>query len=155
MSWLKKFFSKNKCDCGMKYYCKKCNSRHWRDNFRNWTSGDANINELIRELQLNANNPREILEWIEYSNLKEIEYLAEGGFGSVYKAIWKDGQITRNEYGYWNIKKSQWIRDGETLVTVKKFRNGMSVSSDLLNEVNQNWCDNKYKFHHYSNLIMI
>src|SRR5579883_2083997 len=75
------------CLCGERY-CKPCNSVHWRDNFQNWTSGDINIDQLIQEAQLNARWSDELLEWIEYSNLKNIKHLAEGGFASVYKAIW-------------------------------------------------------------------
>jgi len=112
-------------------YCKSCNSGHFRDNFPNWTSGDDNINKLIQESQLNAENEGQLLEWIEYSNLKDIEHLAEGGFGSIYKAIWKDGRISYK----WNVKKSEWERQGETKVAIKKYRNVTIVSSDFLNEV--------------------
>src|SRR5579871_1113875 len=74
-------------------YCKPCNSNHFRDNFPNWTSGDDNIDKLIRESQLSANRQSKLLEWIDYSNFKDIQHIAEGGFASVYKAIWKDGPI--------------------------------------------------------------
>ena len=59
-------------ECGKKvssdncYYCKPCHSVHWRDNFRNWTSGDSNVDKLIQESQLNVHDPRDIIEWIEY-----------------------------------------------------------------------------------------
>src|SRR5579863_6150168 len=90
-------------------YCKPCNSRHWRINFQNWTSGDAGIDKLIQESQLGANQYYQLLEWIEYSNLENIEHVAEGGFASVYKATWKDGPITCEEDKnkkryYWDIK---------------------------------------------------
>ena len=109
-----------------------------QDNFKNLTSGDPSIDELIQESQLNANSKYQLLEWIEYSNLKDIEHLAEGGFGSVYKAIWKDGPVKRRyDVGCWDVKKSEWVRQGETQVAVKKYRNGTSVSSEFLNEVNK------------------
>src|SRR5256885_1721309 len=86
-----------KCsECNQDYkgwYCKPCNSVHFRDNFLNWTSDDDNIDKLIQESQLNSGNRDQLLEWIEYLNLKDIEHLAEGGFRSVYKAIWNDGPI--------------------------------------------------------------
>src|SRR4051812_603203 len=103
-------------------YCKPCNSSHFRDNFPNWTSGDDNIDKLIQDSQLNANNRWEFLEWIEYSNLKDIEHLAEGGFGSVFKAVWKDGPITerweQSQRYLWDVQKSEWIREGETEVAL-------------------------------------
>ena len=129
-------------DClGYIYYCKPCNSGHFRDNFPNWTSGDDNIDKLIQESQLDAEHTQKLLEWIEYSNIKDIEHLAEGGFGSVYKAIWKDGPIKNkldnDKTYYWNVKESKWIRWGETQVAIKKYRNATSVSSEFLNEVNK------------------
>src|SRR5947209_6262748 len=115
------------------YYCKACNSSHFRNNFTNWTSGDDNIDRLIQDSQLNANSEFEFLEWIEYSNLKDIEHLAEGGFGSVFKAVWKDGPITdgwnrdKKAFYYWDVQKSEWIREGEIEVALKKYRNATSV----------------------------
>ena len=119
-------------DLDFPYYCKPCNSSHFRNNFTNWTSGDDNIDKLIQDSQLNANFELELLEWIEYSNLKNIEHLAEGGFGSVYKAIWKDGPIShvQNEHKkHWDAEKREWIREGTTLVALKKYRNATIVSS--------------------------
>lgn len=130
------------------YYCHPCNSKHWRDNFPIWTSDDDNIDNLIRESQINATDPGQLLEWIHYTNLENIQYIAEGGFGTVYKAIWKDGPITERyneneESGHcWDVKKSEWTRDGETEVAVKKYRNAKGVSSDFLNEVNKHQSSN-------------
>ena len=132
-------------ECNQNYnglYCKPCNSGHFRDNFQNWTSGNDDIDNLIQESQLNASDKRKFLEWIEYSNLENIEHVAEGGFGSVYRAIWKDGPITwkndqiKQTY-YWDVEKSKWIRKGEMVVAVKKYRNVTSMSSDFLNEVSK------------------
>src|SRR5579863_7295241 len=90
-------------------YCTPCNSNYFRDNFPNWTSGDDNIDKLIQESQLSAERESKLVEWIDYSNFKDIQHMAEGGFASVYKAIWKDGLITnkwdKNNKGYywWDI----------------------------------------------------
>jgi hypothetical protein len=114
-------------------YCKPCNSKHFHDNFTNWTSGDLSIDELIQDSQLNATTEFGLIEWIEYSNLENVEFIAHGGFGSVYKAIWKDGPIKKP---FWNINKSEWNRYSKKEVAIKKFRNVTSVSSEFLNEVN-------------------
>ncbi|GBB84834.1 hypothetical protein RclHR1_01140023 [Rhizophagus clarus] len=121
-------------ECGRKnneYYCQPCNSVHFRNNFAYWTSGDSNLDKLIQNSQINADGSWKLIEWIEYSNLENIELIAHGGFGSVYKAIWKDGPIEN-----WNFNKSEWRRENKTEVAVKKFRNVTHVSSDFLNEVN-------------------
>src|SRR5579863_1271629 len=115
-------------DVNVNYYCEPCNSGRFRNRFQNWTSGDDNLNQLIRESQLNAGRIEEVLEWIDYSNLKDIEYFAEGGFGSVYKAIWKDGTITYKYNTMWDMKKSEWTRQSGTMVAMKKYRNLTFIS---------------------------
>src|SRR5579883_2118761 len=78
---------RTKCQCDKLYtYCNPCNSKHWRDNFPNWTSGDDNIDKLIQKSQLGANRYK-LLEWIEYSNFKNIEHVAEGGFAACIKLL--------------------------------------------------------------------
>src|SRR5947209_10613736 len=86
--------SEYSCQNDHKKYCKPCHSAYFRENFAYWTSDDSRIDELIQNSQLNANTQWELIEWIEYTNLANIEFVAHGGFGSVYKAIWKDGPIS-------------------------------------------------------------
>lgn len=127
------------CLCKEEYeYCKPCHSVYFRDNFSHWTSGDSSIDELIQNSQLNANGTWKLIEWIEYTNLENVEFVAHGGFGSVYKAVWKDGSIgyrgkTRND----NDNKFKLQRLSNKEVAVKKFRNATHVSSEFLNEVNK------------------
>src|SRR6185369_2432242 len=99
-------------ECGKKVYnsisddesCNQCISGHFRENFKNWTSGDTNIDEFIQESQLDAKLSSQLIEWIEYSNLEIIEHVADGGFGSVYKAVWKGGQIQIVLSKEWDIR---------------------------------------------------
>ena len=64
-----------------------CNDKRFQQNFTNWTSGNNNVDKFIQETQLKAKSIWEILEWIEHDRFEKIEYLAEGGFGTIYKAI--------------------------------------------------------------------
>ncbi|GBC17641.2 kinase-like domain-containing protein [Rhizophagus irregularis DAOM 181602=DAOM 197198] len=50
--------------------------------------------------------PRNIVEWIPYSNLKNINYLTKGGFSEIYTADWING-----EYEEWDSEKNQLKRD--------------------------------------------
>src|ERR1051325_668046 len=110
-------------------YCKACHTTYFCDNFAHWTSGDSNIDELIQNSQLNANYSSQLIEWIEYTNFENVEFVAHGGFGSVYKAVWKDGPITKIT---WKVKEQ---RSSDREVAIKKFRNATHVSSEFLNEV--------------------
>src|SRR5436190_22889214 len=86
------------------YWCQFC---HFQQNFKNWTSGNHDIDEFIQNTQLKAKNNKEVLEWIEFEfgRFENIEYLAKGEFGTTFKAIWKSGYIVG-----WNCKNNQWDR---------------------------------------------
>src|SRR5438045_2996245 len=86
-------------------WCQPCNAKRFQQNFQNWTSGNHDIDELIQKSQLKAKNYLEVIEWVEYDRFKNVEYLAKGGFGTTYKAIWKDGPIE-----YWDSEYNQWNR---------------------------------------------
>ena len=117
-------------------YCKPCHSAYFRDNFAHWTSGDSRIDELIQNSQLNANSGGfQLIEWIEYTNLENIEFVAHGGFGSVYKAVWKDGPIKIYVEKARDDNKFELRRDNNKKVAVKKFRNSTQISSEFLSEV--------------------
>src|SRR5581483_11246935 len=91
--------------------CKQPKNRNWcrvcvfKQNFQNWTSGNHIVDKFIQKIQLKATWPHEVIEWIEYDRFENVEYLAKGGFGTTFKAIWKDGSIE-----YWDSKNNQWIR---------------------------------------------
>ncbi|GBC24836.2 kinase-like domain-containing protein [Rhizophagus irregularis DAOM 181602=DAOM 197198] len=86
-------------------YCKACNVKHFQQNFKNWTSGNNDIDKFIQDNQLSANFYGQVLEWIPYNKLYDIEYIAKGGFGKVYRAKWIDGFI-----GYWDNINENWER---------------------------------------------
>ena len=123
------------CDQSGKAYCKACNSAHWKNNFANWTSGDSSIDELIQESQINASNDYEIIEWIPYDDLDQTTLFASGGFGSIYKSVWKSGPLSnyyvdggvRPYHGsFWNSEKSEWNRLSDRVVAIKKINNQTS-----------------------------
>src|ERR1700722_14928337 len=91
---------------GSYHWCQSCNGKRFQQNFQNWTSGNHDIDELIQRTQLNAKNDEEVIEWIEYDRFEDIKYLAKGGFGTTYKATWKDGYILR-----WGSENNQWARE--------------------------------------------
>jgi hypothetical protein len=110
-----------------------------KQNFKNWTSGNNEIDKFIQKAQLKVKSFNEILEWIEYDRFENVEYLARGGFGSIYKAFWKDGWILS-----WNSKNNKWNRskywgtdyENENFpVVLKCLHNSQDITSDFLREV--------------------
>ncbi|RHZ58631.1 hypothetical protein Glove_372g72 [Diversispora epigaea] len=93
-----------------------------------------NLNQLNNTCSDYENaNEWEIWRWIDYSKLKNIEYLAKGGFGSIWKAEWTDMPEEVFEFYKSNI------------VALKKLKNSQEISSEFLKELTANFhCRNKY-----------
>ncbi|CAB4420034.1 unnamed protein product [Rhizophagus irregularis] len=72
-----------------------------------------------------------MIEWIEYDKFEDVEYLAKGGFGTTFKAVWKDGPWGRN-YG------KQLERNGEIKVALKCLHNSQDITADFLKEIESN-----------------
>ncbi|RIB25663.1 kinase-like domain-containing protein [Gigaspora rosea] len=128
------------CKCGCKFtnveWCKECESKKFYRNFLTWTSGNQQLDELIRESQLEATHVSHYIEWIGRDQLVNIEMIAGGGFSTVSSAIWRDGP--REE---WDEETSQWERAFNTKVAVRSISNKSDISS-LLKEVKLHlYCD--------------
>ncbi|RHZ76297.1 hypothetical protein Glove_199g23 [Diversispora epigaea] len=127
--------SSNICpECNQEYrgWCKPCISKHFQNDFNNWTSGNDKIDKFIQDtqLQLNANYNHEEIEWIPYNRFKDVKQIGKGGFGTIHYARWIDGNIRK-----WDIENQQWERyDKDIEVALKKFDNFVNLD-DVLNEM--------------------
>nr|CAG8504938.1 14225_t:CDS:10 [Entrophospora candida] len=85
-----------KCNIKNKYpyCCHLCLPSYFQDEFSNWSSGNQTIDKYIQGIQLDATEWCQYLEWIPYERLVNVCYLAKGGYGKVYSAIWLDGPKT-------------------------------------------------------------
>ena len=54
-----------------------CNTKFFQQNFKNWSSGNDDIDKFIQDTQLSATHPRKVLEWIPYDRFYDIEYIAK------------------------------------------------------------------------------
>ena len=95
-------------------WCRVCNAKRFQQNFKNWSSGNNDVDKLIQNAQLKAKNKNEVIEWIEHNRFENVEYLAKGGFGTVFKAIWIDGPIE---------------------VALKCLHNSQNITAEFLREV--------------------
>ncbi|CAB4437986.1 unnamed protein product [Rhizophagus irregularis] len=116
-------------ECLATLYCEHCIRNYLKENFSNWTSGNNDIDNLIKQCQIKALSPYNIVEWIPYNNLQNIKYLTKGGCSEIYTADWIDGC-----YEEWNPKEKQLKRDGWTSVVLKKLENVERANKSWLEE---------------------
>ncbi|RHZ62084.1 hypothetical protein Glove_344g41 [Diversispora epigaea] len=123
-------------ECNQEYtdiwdmWCKPCNSEHFRNDFDKWTSGNKIIDKLIQDAQLNADNYWKVTEWIPYDRFKDIKEIAKGGFGTIFKAKWIDGQIWKRDVDFQRWERSSLQQD----VALKKIDSFESLNEEFLNE---------------------
>ncbi|EXX74577.1 hypothetical protein RirG_049770 [Rhizophagus irregularis DAOM 197198w] len=117
-------------ECGKCNYT--CTSILFQRNFKNWTSGNNDINKFIQHTQLSAHTYYEVksaLEWIPYDRLYDIKYIEEDDeFGKVYRANWIDGRLNK-----WNGKNQNWEREDQNMfVILKILNNPASISFEFI-----------------------
>ncbi|GBC18820.2 kinase-like domain-containing protein [Rhizophagus irregularis DAOM 181602=DAOM 197198] len=118
--------------------CEECNkiclAKSFQQNFKNWTSGNSGIDKFIQNTQLSDphdNIVEEALEWIPYNRFYDIEYIAKGGFGKVYRANWIDGPIKE-----WDLENENWKRGRQNkFVALKILDNSKNVTLEFMNEI--------------------
>ncbi|CAG8449971.1 9947_t:CDS:2 [Acaulospora morrowiae] len=97
-------------------WCKTCNAEHFSK--LQWESGNNIIDSFIRGIQNRAVNHHRVLEWVSFKNFENVECIAEGGYGIVYKAKWIGGRIL-----YFDSKTQDWHRSGDMDVVLKCLHN--------------------------------
>jgi hypothetical protein len=96
------------------------------------SSGDKVIDDFINHTQTSRKRGGE-MEFVPYDQFKNIQFIAEGGFSKIYKALWVDGPIKN-----WREIKRDWSKITRThnyTVALKKLNNSKSITSKELNEV--------------------
>ncbi|RIB28808.1 kinase-like domain-containing protein [Gigaspora rosea] len=70
-------------------WCQTCDPQKTT---RGWTSGNTDVDHCIKEFQLKAASYNDVIEWIPYDRLDNVQKIGEGGFGTVFSATWLDGK---------------------------------------------------------------
>ncbi|CAG8556364.1 2682_t:CDS:2 [Ambispora leptoticha] len=97
-----------------------------------WSSKNKKIDEIIKEAQLEIIKKAQFeiwLEWVEYEEFGEIELIAEGGFGSVSKAIWNSGYVIS-----FNRNQRKLVRAGPSPVALKMLFNSSNANCNTIQE---------------------
>jgi hypothetical protein len=106
-----------------------CNSIYFQRNFKNWPSGDDNIDKFIQDTQLSAHDDtKKAIEWIPYNRFNNVE---KDEFGKAYRASWIDGNIS-----YWDKKNQNWKRENQnTIVNLKSINNLKDIALEFTSKV--------------------
>ncbi|RHZ83918.1 hypothetical protein Glove_86g51 [Diversispora epigaea] len=108
--------------------CYSCTKEHFIHEFKTWSSGNANIDKIIQETQINICNK---LQWIPYDNFQNIKHIAEGGHGTVHSAKLENG-IKWN----WNFINHNWeYRLIGKRVALKEIKDSSYDTVEFLNVV--------------------
>ncbi|RIB20862.1 kinase-like domain-containing protein [Gigaspora rosea] len=102
----------------------------FKKEFHDWTSGNHDIDQLIQQTQLNVMKAQDIIEWIPFNKFANLKYLAKGGFGTVFKALWIDGYIIGL-----NGMKNEWKRRSQMDVCLKSLDNSKNVKRAFIEEI--------------------
>ncbi|PKC05515.1 hypothetical protein RhiirA5_420827 [Rhizophagus irregularis] len=109
--------------------CKRiCNAKYFQKNFKNWTSGNDDINKFIQTTQQSSHRDVDkALEWIPYNKLYDIKHITENS----YKANWIDGNIC-----YWSSVDHNWKRQNQNMIVeLKKLNNPKNIALEFKDEI--------------------
>ncbi|GES91831.1 kinase-like domain-containing protein [Rhizophagus clarus] len=139
--------------CGEKYpdrsfgWCKSCQIiKDLEKKIKDWTSGNEELDNLIREMQLKVNSNDDIIfEWVPYNQFDNIEEIDKGGFATVYFAQWKNGPLSFVLYNTKNYVRQQ----PNMTVALKRLHDSQNITDKFLNEVKE------YSIKQYNNILKI
>ena len=117
-------------ECLATLYCEYCIRSYLIKKFSDWTSGNDDVDNLIKECQMRTLKSDMVIEWIPYHKLQDIEYLTEGGISKIYTANWTDGHYTD-----WDSKNHQLKRSGFQRVILKGLENVDNSNRSWFEEV--------------------
>ncbi|RGB28060.1 hypothetical protein C1646_768308, partial [Rhizophagus diaphanus] len=136
--WLTKDYDRDKIhfNSGTKRICENCNQECL-----------ATLYCEYCKCQMESLMPNMVVEWIPYSNLKNINYLTKGGFSEIYTADWIYGW-----YNEWDSEENQLkrverpgIQNIVANVVLKKLENVESANQSWFEEakshltINNKW----------------
>ncbi|GBC02879.1 hypothetical protein RclHR1_04880004 [Rhizophagus clarus] len=93
-------------------------------------SGNKVIDDFIKYTLTNYCKKEGGMEFVPYDRFKDVEFIAEGGFSKIYKAIWIDGPINN-----WNEDDQKHNTYGTMTVALKELDKSENINSKELNEL--------------------
>ncbi|CAJ0833246.1 3020_t:CDS:2 [Entrophospora sp. SA101] len=110
-------------------FCINCQHHYHIKRFDIWTSGDLEIDKLIRYTQVNSTY-HDFWEWIDWDDIDLVEYHGRGFFGEIYSALWISGPLTM-----WDRELECYNRNGPIKVALKRIENSKKLSQEFINKL--------------------
>jgi hypothetical protein len=104
-------------------FCTNCEHQRFRDNFRNWTSENELIDDLIKNVQLSSSCSEEYIEWIPFSDFEFVKYHGRGRHSTIYTALWLRGPLRT-----FDDLSEDYIRSGPRKVVLKSLDNSRNIN---------------------------
>ncbi|CAI2186039.1 13378_t:CDS:2 [Funneliformis geosporum] len=125
-----------KCfDCGnvrsSTRWCKDCECNAFKENFRNWASGNLIVDNFIKYTQLNTTGNVDYLEYIDFDQFEFMKKINKGGdFGTIYSATWMKGPRR-----IWDEDAEQWTRNGPIKVALARLHDSQNINEKYLKQL--------------------
>jgi hypothetical protein len=104
-----------------------CNTNHFQKSFKNWSSGNIDIDKFIQDTQISSHKDvKKALEWIPNDRLNNIACITQ----NTYIANWADGNIIS-----WNNKNEHWERVGQNMSVNLRTLESKNITLKFINEV--------------------
>jgi hypothetical protein len=99
-NWEKLYGLCSCCEQPKSYYdwCPSCDNQYLDKKFSDWTSGNEEIDELIRDTQRNATSYTSYLEWIPWEKLTNLKMFNGFTYCTMYEAEWTEGERITNYF---------------------------------------------------------
>ncbi|RIB24838.1 kinase-like domain-containing protein, partial [Gigaspora rosea] len=94
----------------------------WQRIIGGWASGNKEIDDFIKQIQIKTTKYENLIEWIPFDKLIDFQIIGQGGFGTVFSANWLDGNPIINTNNLQSRKQSCKVAL-KTLSTLKEFEN--------------------------------
>ncbi|CAG8453697.1 7275_t:CDS:2 [Acaulospora morrowiae] len=129
------------------YWCRQCEYYGYQSAYPNWTSKNSCIDLVIQSIQANSGSIFSFIEWIEYDQFENVEYIGKGSFSTVFRATWKEGprdgppKFEEENYDHSNNRETnesqmpKWERRGRTAVILKSLSKSQNIKPKFFTEL--------------------
>ncbi|RHZ82734.1 hypothetical protein Glove_104g14 [Diversispora epigaea] len=129
-------FSQTCFQCKRKYtgpkWCRSCEAYLFESNFNTWTSGNQELDKLIRQTQLESTSSDDFLKFIPFNQFTQLKEIGRGGFSTVFSARWQVNRL--------NGTLAQWVTNMEHQIILDYVKS----HNVLFNESNWNAVVNEF-----------